>query len=259
MTIPFETTAEHEVAASTASIGGTPPRIRVAVAFSMLGDLRFLSHHDEMRMLTRAVIRSRWPVRFSQGFNPKPRFTLPLPRSVGVASECELALFDLTEPANLPQLVAALRGQLPAGAHLHRAGYHPRSTPHPQRVIYRVEFDAVPADLTARITGVLAKSSLPVMRRGEPGSPARRLDIRAMIESISLRKTSLRMELNYVEQRSARPTEILELLDLDPREIGHRITRESIEWDTKLFDPADGIVNAEELNIEQGKEAQDRT
>lgn len=249
--IRFEdSTTENSRGSAVQPATSAPARIRVAVEFSLRGDLRYLSHHDEMRMLTRAIIRARWPVRFSQGFNPKPRFTLPMPRSVGVSSESELALFELSERGDLATLLGDLRRQCPFGAQLRRAGWHPRGTPHPVRVAYSVELDAPLAGIDDKITSTLAQTAIPVMRSGAPGTAARRIDIRPMIESISASAKGLCMELKYVDQRTARPTEILELLGLDAARYACRITRDRIEWDTKLFDPQDGVVIAEDVKIE---------
>ena len=38
----------------------------VALCFALDGALRFLSHHDELRMLTRALRRARWPLAASR-------------------------------------------------------------------------------------------------------------------------------------------------------------------------------------------------
>lgn len=257
--IPFDT--NHSVTSAetpTRSGAGAPARLRLAVEFSLSGDLRFLSHHDEMRMLARAAIRSRWPLRFSQGFNPKPRFTLPLPRSVGVASECELAVFELCERRDVTLLATDLREQFPAALRLRRAGYHPRPTPHPVRVRYRVNLGAALQQLPERIAALTARETLVVHRSGEPGSAPRRIDVRPMLDTLEVAGSELHMRLTYVDQRTARPTEILELLDLDAARFAHRITRASVEWDTVLFDPADGIMETEEVNFEQGKEAEGR-
>ena len=79
----------------------TAPCFRVALSYALNGELRYLSHRDELRMLTRALVRARWPLRYSRGFNPIPRLTLTLPRSVGTASECQLALVELREKYGL--------------------------------------------------------------------------------------------------------------------------------------------------------------
>lgn len=250
MTIPFDEERSIVRGEATAAAATAAARLRMAVEFALTGDLRFLSHHDEMRMLARAVIRARWPLKYSQGFNPKPRFTLPLPRNVGTASECELAVFELSEHRNIAVLAAGLREQLPAGLRLGRLGYHPRATPHPVRVWYRVELGVVVEDVTEHILRLSEMDTLSVQRSGEPGTAPRRLDLRPMVDALEMIGAELHMRLKYVDQRTARPTEILELLGLDAARFAHRITRASVEWDTILFDPADGVTETEEVNFE---------
>ncbi len=63
---------------------------RILVQFSVRGDVRFVSHHDLMRVLGRAARRAGLPVAMSEGFNPRPRISLLLARGVGVASDAEL-------------------------------------------------------------------------------------------------------------------------------------------------------------------------
>ena len=96
-----------------------PTRYRVAVEFSIEGDLRFLSHHNTMKMLERCMVRAKLPIRYSQGFNPQPRFSLPLPRPVGVASDAELAWLELREPLTAADTKARPSDTLPAGCRLH--------------------------------------------------------------------------------------------------------------------------------------------
>ena len=55
-------------------------RIRLALWFAIAGDLRYLSHRDTMRAWQRVFVRAQMPLRYSQGFNPHLRFSLPLPR-----------------------------------------------------------------------------------------------------------------------------------------------------------------------------------
>ena len=68
-----------------------------AFAFSVTGDLRFISHRDTIRVFQRALARASLPVRYSEGFNPHPRLSLPLPRPVGVASEAEIIIVEFDQ------------------------------------------------------------------------------------------------------------------------------------------------------------------
>ncbi|MBN2448399.1 MAG: DUF2344 domain-containing protein, partial [Phycisphaerae bacterium] len=118
-------TGLHRAPAST---GKTP----VAVEYALTGDLRFLSHHDEMRMLARAAIRARWPIAYSGGFNPIPRLSIALPRPVGLASQCQLAMIQLTHPRPADELRSTLNQSLPRGCsvtHLNIPG--PSRAPQP--------------------------------------------------------------------------------------------------------------------------------
>ncbi len=68
-----------------------------AIRFRIGGALRFLSHAETARLWQRACTRAALPVRYSQGFNPHPRMSLPLPRPVGVAADEELLVVKLCD------------------------------------------------------------------------------------------------------------------------------------------------------------------
>ena len=87
----------------------------MAIRFVIEGDLRFISHHDTMRLFERALSRAQLPVRFSKGFNPGPRLSLPLPRSVGIASGVELLAVELDDAIEPAVVLGTLSEQMPAG------------------------------------------------------------------------------------------------------------------------------------------------
>ena len=62
----------------------------LVIKFKIGGNLRFLSHAQTLMVFRRACIRAGIKIQYSQGFNPRPRLSLPLPRPVGVASDDEL-------------------------------------------------------------------------------------------------------------------------------------------------------------------------
>ena len=62
----------------------------MVIRFKIGGSLRFLSHAETLRLFERACVRAGLNLQYSQGFNPHPRFSLPLPRPVGVESDDEL-------------------------------------------------------------------------------------------------------------------------------------------------------------------------
>lgn len=212
-----------------------PAAFAVAVHFALRGDLRYLAHHDEMRMLTRALVRAGWPLCYSGGFNPKPRIHFPLPRNLGVASEAELALVDLRAARSADELTAALAPALPAGCVLRRIeAPAPCRAPAAEAVEYAVTLaDGDAAELPPRIAALLAQPALPIERNFGPDKPARRVDIRPFIEAIVLDGARLHLRVRVERQRSARPAEILSCLDLDAAAYECAVCRVAVEWRTE--------------------------
>jgi radical SAM-linked protein len=241
--------------------GGTPPRLRAALEFDVGGALRYLSHQDELRMLGRALVRARWPLRYSQGFNPRPRMTLPFPRNVGTAADRQLALVDLTTAADGDALFARLARQLPAAAPLRSVqAPGPRGTPLPTRVVYEVELDAADATgLAARIAALLACPAIPVARDCGPHKAPRALDIRPHIENVLLADGRLRLELRFAEGRTARPAEITTALGLAAERCVHRIRRVHVAWHIELGGPHDrpGAHERIDLGNEEDHDSQE--
>mgnify|MGYP001608428956 CR=1 FL=1 len=88
------------------------------LTFSIAGDLRFISHHDTLRLFQRALARAALPVRHSEGFNPHPRMTLPLPRPVGIASDAEAVIVEFDQSVAPDDLLQRLQRHTPADLNL---------------------------------------------------------------------------------------------------------------------------------------------
>ena len=65
--------------------------------FAKLGEGVWLSHLDTMRLMQRAFSRAGYPLKYSQGFSPKPYLSAALPLSVGTESICEILDYELTD------------------------------------------------------------------------------------------------------------------------------------------------------------------
>ena len=105
--------------------------ILVLVKHKVYGNLRFLSHAETLRVFQRACVRADIKIHYSQGFNPRPKLSLPLPRSVGVEADDDLlclrvksigAIDNQLDCLGLPfdndQLKSRLSAQLPVGCEL---------------------------------------------------------------------------------------------------------------------------------------------
>ncbi|OPX25000.1 MAG: hypothetical protein B1H04_00875 [Planctomycetales bacterium 4484_123] len=188
--------------------------------FAVGGDLRFLSHHEMMRLMERAVARAELPVEFSRGFNPRPRVSLPLPRPVGVASRCELMLLRLSAPMPASELKDRLARELPAGLTVLRAQPLPTR---PVKVIaasYEMHLDAGQAARVRQQLAELARAEAWPVVRGQSGRGERRqgtIDLKGKVAQLSLEGQRLSFVLPADLQRPARCLDVLVLLGLAGR------------------------------------------
>ena len=116
---------------------------RLAIRYAVEGDLRFISHHDTLRLFERALARAGIPVRYSEGFNPRPRFSVVVPRPVGVASRDELMVLEVTADLAADEALRRLQSQMPEGLTLLSAEtLAPGARRVPCEVWYRLEIEA---------------------------------------------------------------------------------------------------------------------
>jgi radical SAM-linked protein len=207
-------------------------RFRWIVTYSVSGDLRFISHHDTLRLFQRALARAAVLVRYSAGFNPRPRITIPLPRPVGIASDDEALTFETTGPADAEAMLTALSRQMPEGLRLLKLARLDRSSPmQPTVVRYRVEPASPPiADLPARVEGILQSDVVRVERESPKKATRQSVNIRPYIDDIVLDGGAVYMTLSVTQGGAAKPAEVAAILGYGARHVNHLIRRLEIQW-----------------------------
>ena len=65
--------------------------------FKKVGSLQYISHLDLVRTMHKIVVRSRLPLKYTEGFNPKPKMVFAAPLSIGTESLCEFLDIKLRE------------------------------------------------------------------------------------------------------------------------------------------------------------------
>lgn len=96
---------------------------RLIFQFEEVGELKFISHLELLRLMERAFRRAELPLKFSQGFNPHPKLAFAYPLSVGVSSVCELMDVELVEKLDAPFVMDIVNRVLPPGIHITKAKY----------------------------------------------------------------------------------------------------------------------------------------
>lgn len=83
-------------------------------------EISVLSHLDYMNVFMRALIRSKLPAAWSEGFNPHLKVSFATALAVGVTSDCEYVDFELTAQIDAAEVAKRLNAQLPKGMEILR-------------------------------------------------------------------------------------------------------------------------------------------
>ncbi len=153
----------------------------VRVKFKKVGRLQFVSHLDLVRTMMKVIVRARLPLRFSEGFNPKPKLSFAAPLSTGVQSVCEFMDIKLNYKIPESEVVERLNRNLTDELFAIEAYYPETKFTDLAYLSYAIEMELKDAsdELAQRICDALA-SALPIMKKGKSGE--REVDISEMIK-----------------------------------------------------------------------------
>ena len=97
--------------------------IPVAIQFSKTNELVFISHLDVMRLFARIFRRINLPLLYTQGFNPRPKFSFARALALGVKSKKEVMTIYLTEYIDLKKAKVDSNALLPKGIKISKIAY----------------------------------------------------------------------------------------------------------------------------------------
>ncbi len=90
-------------------------RFTYQLTYSKTGNARFFGHLELVNILLRALCRAGIPVKYSEGFHPKPRISFGNPLPVGLESSTEFCSLVLTQVLPIDGIMEKLNAQLPDG------------------------------------------------------------------------------------------------------------------------------------------------
>ncbi|ORJ58702.1 TIGR03960 family B12-binding radical SAM protein [Geothermobacter hydrogeniphilus] len=169
-------------------------RFKIRLRLRKEGRARFVSHLEFMTAFHRAVRRAQLPIRYSEGFHPTPKISLPDALPTGFCSDAEIIDLELFRPLPADRIAAELNHQLPPGFEILAAAAVAWKTPSPSASIessrYRVGLPAdAPADLAGRCADFLAADEV-IGRRQKKGGTIE-VDLRPPVLELALREQAL--------------------------------------------------------------------
>ncbi|MHC4839868.1 MAG: TIGR03936 family radical SAM-associated protein [Planctomycetota bacterium] len=194
---------------------------RYRLRFQKREALRFISHHDLMRSFELALRRSKLPLAFTQGFNPHPKVSFALALPLGVESLDEIVDIDLEyeqEPMDCTKVMQRLGEQLPPGMKFTQCELAEKR-PVVVAADYLVDLTRAQIDLQQldeRLQSFLKAEEHKFSRPRGPKKPPRVFDARQYVEHATVKDGILSMRLTLSQQGGMKPSDLLQILELDP-------------------------------------------
>ena len=197
------------------------PFKKLNIYFSKLDQAKYFGHLELVNIFLRALKRAQIPLKYSQGFHPKPKISFDDPLPVGIESQQEhftLAVADFIKP---DAVVKELNPHLPDGLHIHdcRLASRKLRAPAPTSNIYQISITDQDFDIQklARFNKSTGVSIALMNRKGK----LKNIDLKDMVVNITLSDLkNLQMTLKSEPGKTIRPAEVLRhVFDLTEEEI----------------------------------------
>lgn len=162
------------------------------MVFEKVGDMKYISHLDLLRLFKRAFKSADIPLVHSEGFNPHPRLAFGQPLSLGYESLEEWLEFETKEPYQEKDLQTAIGGQLPKGINIKKTITAPLNSKALAATCYQADYTITinlkngPLDV-ARLQELFMKRSEILVNKSTKKSKAiKSVDIRPMIKKLEI-------------------------------------------------------------------------
>ncbi|MBN1456327.1 MAG: DUF2344 domain-containing protein [Sedimentisphaerales bacterium] len=203
--------------------------------FKITGNLRYLSHRETMSMFERAIVRSQVDLYFTQGFNPHPKISLPLPRSVGTESDDEMLCVELSGSSESARVIKQkISNQLPEGCEITGSGVvSGRVSPKAIKVEYLFllsDRNNMDENIKKTKIKIAANEQLLVDRVGKKGA-ARKIDIAPYIESVEYDGKELSIWCIVTGGGTVRVEELFNVFQIDKSVLLSPVKRKQVLWE----------------------------
>ncbi|MCD6336737.1 MAG: TIGR03960 family B12-binding radical SAM protein [Candidatus Marinimicrobia bacterium] len=177
------------------------------------GMMRYISHHDFMRVIYRVCNILKWPLRFTSGYNRRPRIAAGYPIPMGFDAGNET--MDIILNYNVKDPKETLNAVLPEGIKIHSAdiikGKRPSIMEHTSELFYIFHLmEKVDVEATrSQLSEILSKEKILCERKHKKGLKI--IDLKPFIKSWDINEKALSVCYKVIESQTGRPDEFLKL------------------------------------------------
>lgn len=188
----------------------------VRVWFEKKGAVKYISHLDLTRCMSRALKLSGLPVWYTEGFNPRIYMTYAMPLSLGVSGERECMDIRLTEETAFQDVVQRLNRHLPDDIRVFHAARPEQKLDAVAFAEYEMRLETGDSQtLSDALTTLFSRETVTVLKHGKKGE--KEVDIKPHFSHMGIEGEqpgflTLRMRLPCGQEGSINPGMLLEAL-----------------------------------------------
>lgn len=198
----------------------------VRLRFSKTGRLKYISHLDINRAMSRALKRAQIPLWYTEGFNPHPYMSFSLPLSLGVESLCESVDLRIIGDITNDEIKNRLNNVLPQDIKIVDVydDFRDNSEIVYSDYVYKFEFKDNEAALE-KIKNVLSSDEIIALKKGKQGRKRvmKETNIKSFIDkySVSIRNDVIVLNIRLLAgpEKNLNPSllfdTIIRLIDMD--------------------------------------------
>lgn len=182
------------------------------VYFDKFGEMKFISHLDLLRFFDRLLKKSQIPVKYSQGFHPRPKMSFGSPVSLGTEAYDELMDFELETPMSNEEVFKRLNSSNVVGFRVNKVEEVPRkSSIMEEYTVMIYEIEGSEEDIS-KLEELLNRDEI-VEVKEKKGKVATR-DIKVRIKSFKRDNNKITMEIINTS-----PNSYLELVGIEQQDV----------------------------------------
>jgi radical SAM family uncharacterized protein/radical SAM-linked protein len=186
---------------------------RYTISYSKTGQAKYWGHLEMAKIFLRAIRRAKIPMKYSQGFHPKPKVSFEDPLPIGLESLSESMHISVPENISRQSIVTGLNRHLPDGLLVHdcQPVTRPRNKSDKISATYDVFLESRLFD-HATMTRFLQKSEFFIARTNRHGK-LNKIDLRTEVLHLEMiSPTHLKITLKTNKGAAVRPGEVLKFV-----------------------------------------------
>ncbi len=181
------------------------------ISFSKRGQAKYFGHLEQVKIFLRAIQRAGIPVKFSEGFHPKPKISFEDPLPIGLESLNEIFYLSVRGDVKPKNIIDRLNKHLPRGLSVFHCQLAPAKSLCKASMSSTYMVTKKDGFFDAKELKCFAKRRELVVTRAGPKGKIKTIDLKKMVLNIKLfAPNKLQMTLRTEPGRTVRPFEVIE-------------------------------------------------